>query len=246
MLIKKSLAATALIGAIAFTLPTLAAEQNFNFQNFTKIDVSTGLEISVTHGDTYQVRAMSSQKSALSHLTLSLDGQTLKAKTDSNFLDFIVEGGILGSLFGHSPNVKLYVTLPTLKEISASAGSQAQVSAFSGDHLTAASSSGAEIKLIEMTYGRIDLKASSGSDLEISGTCAEISAQASSGAQIEADELICKTGKAKVSSGADLHVYTSSHLDAKASSGGSLRVSGEPATNETQTSSGGSVRNSIL
>ena len=96
---------------------------------------------------------------------------------------------------------------------------------------------------IRVTMPRVvGLSASSGADLQVSGTCASFTADASSGADIDARQLHCENGSVDVSSGADARVFASGRLDVGASSGGGVVAYGNPGIGNIDLSSGGSLR----
>src|SRR5690554_3301664 len=68
-----------------------------------------------------------------------------------------------------------------------------------------------------------------------------ISADASSGAHIKAADFIALGGVAEASSGAHVTLFVNGSADAKASSGGKVRVLGDVALKSIESSSGGSI-----
>ncbi len=114
------------------------------------------------------------------------------------------------------------VTLPSLTEIEAS--------------------SGAGVTATGVDAGSFELDASSGASIDVEGACDSASVDGSSGSSVDAEALICAKVDVDVSSGASARVHASDSLTADASSGGSVRVFGDPQQRNSSTSSGGSVR----
>lgn len=101
--------------------------------------------------------------------------------------------------------------------------------------------SGSDLFISGISGGDIELSSSSGSDLEAEGTCGSLDADASSGSDIRAFDLSCSDVTAEASSGADVEVTATQSIRARASSGADVRVQGNPESRETSKSSGGSV-----
>ncbi|MBI1340158.1 hypothetical protein GC169_08120 [bacterium] len=102
-------------------------------------------------------------------------------------------------------------------------------------------SSGASISARDITAGDIRVEASSGSDIEISGTCDRLEVESSSGADVNARDLKCRDVMADASSGADIRAFASQNAKGEASSGADIDFFGEPATRDFKKSSGGDV-----
>lgn len=115
------------------------------------------------------------------------------------------------------------------------------VSGSFGPELFAAASSGASLFIDGLTSERVDLDASSGGSLRVSGDCVDLRVDASSGASINAAKLTCEFVKAEASSGGSAVVFASTSIDADASSGGGIDIEGGPTRVEVDESSGGDV-----
>jgi hypothetical protein len=138
-----------------------------------------------------------------------------------------VDGGTLiveptpGIHWGRRPPVRISVSMPRVDGLS--------------------SSSGADLTARGVNTESISLRASSGSDLNVEGTCGAVDADVSSGADIDARNLRCQRGSAEASSGADVYVNVSGELDVRASSGADVHVSGGASIGDVSLSSGGSL-----
>jgi hypothetical protein len=103
-------------------------------------------------------------------------------------------------------------------------------------------SSGASIRANQITGPALELGASSGASVRVSGSCGNVAADASSGARIDAEGLRCEAGSAEVSSGASVRVNVAGRLDVDASSGGDVFAAGGAQLGDISLSSGGSLR----
>jgi hypothetical protein len=102
-------------------------------------------------------------------------------------------------------------------------------------------SSSADLDLESLGAAEFLIKASSSADIELSGQCASIEIEASSSADVDGRDLACRDAKVVASSSADVSVHASDAVTAKASNGGDIHVSGNPATRDISRSSGGDI-----
>ena len=204
----------------------VVTEDRSTKEYFTKIKVSTGLDLYVSQGSKNQI--------------------TVEA--DENLQDIIVTEVNDGILKIYSEkNIwrakarKIYVTIKNLEAITATSGSDVYTNeTLKVNNLNISATSGADIH-ISVDANTIETAATSGSDIEISGVSNNHISKATSGASIDAYQLRSKNVTVRVTSGADINVYASESIDAKATSGGDIDIKGSPKKVNKKTSSGGSV-----
>jgi hypothetical protein len=102
-------------------------------------------------------------------------------------------------------------------------------------------SSGASVDATGIDAASFAIDASSGAHIDASGTCDRLSIDISSGAHVDAGELQCRSVLADASSGADGNVYATEEVNGDASSGGMIKVRGNPERVSKDTSSGGNI-----
>lgn len=215
------------------TLSALGAEktENRNLKNFDAIKVSSGIDLYVRMGDEESVR-IEADKDDIDDIKTEVRDGTLRiyVKSRNNWFNW-----------GFSRPRKAFVTVKSLKEINASAGSDVKSeNTLEGDIVKVRASSGSDVDL-DLYYKTVELDASSGSDARLRGKVKTFVAEASSGSDIKARELQVAIGKLKASSGSDINVTVTDELYAKASSGADIRYYGNPNIRDTDTSSGGDV-----
>lgn len=195
-------------------------------QKFTKINVSTGLDLYLSQGTKNKV--------------------TLEA--DENLHDIIITEVNDGVLKIYSEKSiwqakarKVFVTVKNLEGLTATSGSDVYTEdVLKVETIKVSATSGADIR-IALDADTVETSATSGSDIRISGTANNHTSRANSGASIEAYKLISKNATVNVSSGADINIYASESINAKASSGGDIDFKGNPREINKKSSSGGSV-----
>lgn len=194
--------------------------------DFTKIKVSTGLDLYLTQGSSEEIIV----------------------EADENLQDIIiteVNKGIL-SIYAdqniwRAKSRKIYVTVKSLEALTATSGSDVYAEeTLNVNDIKISATSGADIR-ISLNADTVETSSTSGSDIAISGVANNHISKATSGASIDAYQLESKNVTVKVSSGADINIYASESINAKASSGGDIDFKGSPKQINKKSSSGGSV-----
>ena len=195
-------------------------------EDFTKIRVSTGLDLYITQGSKTDITVEADENLQDIIITEIKDG-VLKIYSDKNIWKAKAR--------------KVYVTLETLEGISATSGSDVYTrGTLKVNDIAISSTSGADIRM-SLDANSVTSSATSGSDIEISGTSNNHTSSATSGASIDAYGLRSKNVTVRVSSGADINIYASESIAAKASSGGDIDFKGSPKNVTKKSNSGGSI-----
>ena len=201
-----------------------------NVSNFKGVDVSAGIDLYITMGETESVKIVADDDIIEKIITEVKDG----------VLHIYVKQNGWFNWSGNETR-KAYVTIKELNRIEASSGSDVNSeNTLKGEELKINVSSGAEVE-VEVYYKNLDVNTSSGSDAKLSGKVKNLRASASSGSDINAKELESVTCKASASSGSDVTVSVSEELNASASSGADVNYYGNPSVKEIDESSGGDV-----
>lgn len=141
-----------------------------------------------------------------------------------------------------STHVKVYLTYKHLEYISASSAADVySESVIKTDDLEINASSAASMEL-DIDVKDLEMAVSSAGDIELKGRAIDISGTASSAGDIDAFDLVCKTADVRASSAGGIRINVTGEIEARASSGGSVKYKGNPSTSNTDSSSGGSVR----
>jgi len=191
------------------------------------LSASNGFEVEVKIGPVQEV-TVEADDNIIKHIRTEVSGSTLKIRTED-----------LHNL--SNARLKVYITTPELKSITASSAANVKVLDLlkGSGTLSFDASSGAEIEA-EVDAPEINAGSSSGSTLRLSGKTKNYKAEASSGASIKTNDLLAENTDISVSSGASADVYASVSLVAEASSGGHVNYRGAASVKQN-TSSGGGV-----
>ena len=220
----------------------MTESRNYSLDGFDTVIATTGVRAVITTGSAHSVRIEARDASTLDRLDVSVVGGRLHVGFARNFLDFVLNGGLIDMLrFGGDFNVTAYVTLPTLNGVEASYGGRIEASNVKSDRFRADASSGGIVTLVTVSGGDVRTNSSSGGSIEIEGTASEIDANVSSGGTLRADRLAAQFGRLEASSGGRLEVSVSNRVRANASSGGYIEILGNPMERDVNSSSGGHV-----
>lgn len=201
--------------------------QERQVSDFTKVEVSKGLDCEITQGNTFKV--------------------TVEA--DSNIHKYIkttVTNGVLKitSKYGNYRNVKskkVYVTMPIIEQLETTSASELTTNGtIKSNNILLKSSSASDLNA-KVESEQITLEASSGSDLNVSGKAIKLFTLSSSGSDIDAKDLLANEVNAQSSSGSDTKISPLVSLKAQASSGSSIDYFTKPKNKAIASSSGGSI-----
>ena len=183
------------------------------------------------------------------HLLLSQGAEEkVVVEADENILPYLVTKVTEGKLeifikgsINNRKEINAYVTVKQLNELEASSAAKVKSEGkLEADDLRISATSGSSVE-IGVSCKSLELKSSSGSASVITGTATSLRAECSSGAAIVTSDLKAEKGELDASSGAALVVQVTKEVRARASSGGQISISGNPASRDTDSSSGGSV-----
>jgi hypothetical protein len=136
---------------------------------------------------------------------------------------------------------RVYVSFKTIHSLAVSSGAEVKSKMeLKINSLDLSASSGAKIDLV-MAVNKLIVEGNSGAAIDLSGSAETLDVDGSSGVQIKMSSLQSKTCNAGASSGAGLKIFASEKITAKASSGGNIKVSGNPTGRNVEKSSGGDV-----
>ncbi len=219
-----------LVLLIVTGLPLLAQQsETRSVGSFRGIKSAEAIDVYLKKGDKESVK-VEAMGVNLSEVITEVSGTYLKIHMDD----------------GHyrNKNVKVYVTYVSLDKISASSASNVfSEGTIKTTNLELSASSAASIE-ISVDAESLSVDASSAGDVVLEGKSKRVEIEASSAGDIDAYNLESEVVNAGVSSAGSAKINVSKELDARASSGGSIRYRGNPSKSLVNSSSGGSVKKS--
>jgi len=164
------------------------------------------------------------------------DATSVVVEADDNLINHISTNVIDGVLiissdytsFSSNATMKVTVRMPNIIKLTASRGSDLNtLGVIKSDKMDIKAESGSDIQIaIESDY--IDAKSSGGSDIEISGIALSLDISTSGGSDIDAKKLMVNDVKAKASGGSSIEIQPILTLDAKSTGGSSIDYIGKP------------------
>ncbi|WP_147104194.1 GIN domain-containing protein [Tateyamaria sp. syn59] len=229
---RPSCLAASVLCAVALTSPVAAHETVHDLTGFSKIVASDHVKVEVFSGSDFSVVSDVSGTGRAHKLVIEQDGDTLivSRKGRSSMI-----------LMGMADYYTVTVHLPELSALTANRGAYVEASGMFPDVFQARTSSGVEVDIDGLEAANVILTSSSGSDMDVRGTCGSLLIEASSGSDIDAEDFECKDIEAKASSGSDIEIHATGSLVARASSGADIDVDGTPVDAKITESSGGDV-----
>jgi hypothetical protein len=175
---------------------------------------------------------------------------SILVEADDNIIEYItteIQNGILiiscKESIKNAKERKVKVTLPDVESISASSGSEIKsMNTITSSSLDIKSSSGSEID-ITIQAENAYCTSSSGSTINLKGKALKLQTQSSSGSDIDAEDLLANEINATSSSGSHTTIHPIVSLEASASSGGNINYVNVPKSVSKKESSGGSISN---
>ena len=196
--------------------------------HFDALSVSSSFDVEVTMGPVTEVR-VEADDNIIKYVETSVSGNTLKIKTEG-----------LHNI--NNAHLKVYITTPTLVDITASASADIKLmNLLQADSKIKFNASSAGSIEAEVDAPGVEAGASSSGTVILTGKTKNYTAEASSSGDLKTIGLLSENTDVSVSSGGNAAVYASINLEAHASSGGDITYDGAGNVKQT-TSSGGSIQ----
>jgi hypothetical protein len=204
----------------------VVSENRNTKEDFSKIKVSTGLDLYLTQGASSKI-TVEADENLQDIIITEINNGVLKIYSEKNIWKAKAR--------------KVYVTVKNLEELSATSGANVYAKeTIEINNITISSTSGAMIQF-SLDANSVETNATSGSNIKVSGSTENHTSSATSGASIDAYELRSNNVTVSVTSGADINIYASETIDARATSGGGIDFKGNPKKVSKTSNSGGSI-----
>ncbi len=222
--------------------------QEFNFSDFTRVDVQHAFELEVTQSDSYSV-IITADDNLFDYIQVSKSGETLKIKLEWGY-----------NYPSYTAIAK--ITMPNLRGLSLSGASQAIVEDFSSSQSFSADLSGAStLDMSNMSAGDIKLNlsgasrvkgnftASGGADFDLSGASTveldgsanDMLVEASGASRLKLGDFQVNNADVNLSGASTGTVNLDGRLDANLSGASKLTYIGEPTMGTINTSGGSTL-----
>jgi hypothetical protein len=203
------------------------SKETRNLSSFNELSVSEAIKVELVKGSSEKAEVEVTGTDAKNVLT-EVSGDRLKIHMAS----------------GNWKNVNAFVrlTYKDLEEIDVSSAAHVSTeSTISSDRMEMDVSSAGKADLI-FNVGQMEVDVSSAGNLRAQGEVDEIEVDVSSAGSMSAYDLECKNADLAASSAGSIKITVTEKIDARASSGGSIRYKGNPEKERVSSSAGGSVK----
>ncbi|MEN8155946.1 MAG: head GIN domain-containing protein [Bacteroidota bacterium] len=203
-------------------------EESRDISGFTGIHVSSGIDVLLSEGETFEV-VVEADENLQEVIETELRGEMLEVGT----IDRVN--------IRNARSKRVHVTLPGLETliISSAGDCEGQTLFHCGDLRLNISSAGD--MLLEVEADRIDLDISSSGNARLSGSAGELDASLSSAGDLDAYDLVAEKVDVSVSSAGDARVHATKELSMSASSAGSIYYRGGADVIHSSESSAGNI-----
>lgn len=182
-------------------------------KSFHSIDVSSGIKVILTQSDKEELAVAAGDPAYLEYIETTVKDGVLKITREQDW-----------QFWKQWKNwkVTVYLSYKNLDMIKAN--------------------SGALVSGTNLDFDNLTVRMSSGALAELSGKASDLNVETSSGALFKGYDLATNTCEAESSSGGSVQVKVAKELNARASSGGSIRYKGEGNIRDIKVGSGGTVK----
>src|SRR2546428_4039781 len=171
--VMKQFAVTVTLLSLLIAIDASAETRQLNFTDFDEVSVGHGMRVSINQGAMYRVEATGS----------AADLDRLRVNHRDSRLTFSIDPGFWGVF--QSGRISLNITLPGLRKLDLSGGSDGTLDVQRGSSAFAASLSGGSRLSGQLTCGAIQLSLSGGSRVALSGTGKSLVLDGSGGSEYE-------------------------------------------------------------
>jgi Putative auto-transporter adhesin, head GIN domain len=201
--------------------------------SFTGISVSDGVDLYLTQGSEESIAVSASDEKYMERFKTEVEDGVLKIYYDTKGINWSAND---------KRKLKAYVSFKTIEKLHASGGAAVRVQGgFDAENVEMKFTSGAAFNG-KIKAKDIMVEQNSGSSINISGSAEKFKVDVSSGAIFKGFDLAVDYCDAKASSGGGVRITINKELNAKANSGGGVRYKGDAVIKEINVNSGGSVK----
>ena len=201
--------------------------------SFSAITVTDGIELYVSEGQEESLAVSYSDEKYAEHFKTVVENGVLKIYYDHNAVNWSDN---------NRRKLKAYVSFKILEKLSASGGADVKIpSSITVNDLQLKFTSGSDLKG-SIKGKSITVEQNSGSEITLSGSAEKITVEVSSGAIFKGFDFAVDYCDAKASSGGGVRIAVQKELSARANSGGGIHYKGSAVIKDIDINSGGIVK----
>jgi Putative auto-transporter adhesin, head GIN domain len=202
--------------------------------SFHGIEVSTGIELTLTEGSTEEVAVSASTTEFRDKIVTEVKNGILKIhyETKTGSVNKVKE----------TKGLKAYVSYKTLDALDVNTGAEVKING-----ILKSSSLNLNANTGGLVNGEVDIATfkvsqNTGSKITLSGKVEKLEINGDTGSKFNGEGLSTSNCSAKVSTGAGIYITVQKELNVKANTGGFVKYKGEAGIRDIKTNTGGSVK----
>ncbi|MEO5890641.1 MAG: head GIN domain-containing protein [Ferruginibacter sp.] len=209
------------------------AEKRMLTGSFSGISVTDGIDLYLSQGDEESIAVSASDPKYMERYKTEVDNGILRIYYDNKGINWTGN---------EKRKLKAYVSFKMLQKLNASGGASVIMkSVITAEKMEYTFTSGSRFTG-EVNFKQLDVSQNSGASIEINGKTGSLKIDISSGAIFKGYELTTDYCEAKASSGGAVRINVSKELSVKASSGGGIHYKGDGVVKDMNVNSGGTVK----
>jgi len=210
--------------------------RQFNFTEFTRVDIGSAFIYEIEQSDTYSI-SIRANNNLFDDIEVAKEGQTLK-----------IEMEVPWAIFNIDPRPKAVITMPQLYGLNSSGATNGAVSRFSStDDLNITASGASSVELLAISAGDvsfhvsgaskvsgdikaedIDLDVSGAGSVQLEGSASDTEIEASGASDLDLASLTVNNASVTLSGASDCTLNLNGRLDTNLSGASKLEYIGEP------------------
>lgn len=202
--------------------------------SFHGIEVSTGIELTLTEGSAEEVAVSASTIEFRDRIVTEVKNGILKIHYESK------TGSV--NKVKETKGLKAYVSYKTLDVLDVNTGAEVKINGvLKSSSLNLNANTGGLVNG-EVDIATFKVSQNTGSKITLSGKVEKLEINGDTGSKFNGEGLSTSNCSAKVSTGAGIYITVQKELNVKANTGGFVKYKGEAGIRDVKTSTGGSVK----
>jgi Putative auto-transporter adhesin, head GIN domain len=201
--------------------------------SFHGIEVSTGIELTLTEGSTEEVAVSAAKIEFRDRIVTEVKNGILKIhyETKTGSVNKVKE----------TKGLKAYVSYKTLDVLDVNTGAEVKINGvLKSSSLNLNANTGGLVNG-EVDIATFKVSQNTGSKITLSGKVEKLEINGDTGSKFNGEGLSTSNCSAKVSTGAGIYITVQKELNVKASTGGFVKYKGEAGIRDVKTNTGGHV-----
>jgi hypothetical protein len=200
--------------------------------SFHGLEVSSGVELILTAGNTEEV--------AVSAATNEFRDRLI-TKVEDGILKIYYKNEVMKNTKREKRDLKAYVSYKMLDHLEVNTGADVRIEGvLKSETLKMKANTGGVLKG-KIDIGNLEVIQNTGSIITISGTASSLDVEGTTGSIFKGIDLETGSCSADVTTGAGIYITVQKELDVKATTGGFIKYKGNAGIKEAKTNTGGSV-----